>query len=212
MNSQPTFVILIYFYFSEVPILSKGWKPDNFESHNFLKLSFTNIWSLHSNCVECESFLESNSPAMFAVCESKLNGFIDSDNFRGYLPLIRNCSVIHMHCLAVHVKQELLFAQDLSIKICRFLLMFLTGFTSLIVLLLFPSFLCIVFQGSQALLKKHFLNLNQKCKKQLLMSGVFNLHLPFLITKVLFCQTKLPCHWDKEPFPKNNSTRLFHFK
>ena len=30
---------------------------DKFESHNFLKLSFTNIWGLCSNSVECESFL-----------------------------------------------------------------------------------------------------------------------------------------------------------
>ena len=32
-------------------ILSKGSKLDNFESHNFLKLSFTNIWGLCSNFV-----------------------------------------------------------------------------------------------------------------------------------------------------------------
>ena len=40
--------------------LSKGCKPDNFESHNSIKRSFTNIQDLHSNFVECESFLESN--------------------------------------------------------------------------------------------------------------------------------------------------------
>ena len=39
-------------------ILSKGWKPDNFESHNSSKLSLTNIWGLLSNFVKCESFLE----------------------------------------------------------------------------------------------------------------------------------------------------------
>ena len=42
--------------------LSKGHKPDKFESHNSLKLSFTNVRGLRSNFVECESFLESNSP------------------------------------------------------------------------------------------------------------------------------------------------------
>ena len=41
-------------------ILSKGCKPDNFEPDNSLKLSFTNIWRLYFNFVECESFLESN--------------------------------------------------------------------------------------------------------------------------------------------------------
>ena len=43
-------------------ILSKARKPDNFESHNSLKLSFMNIRDLRSNFVDCESFLESNSP------------------------------------------------------------------------------------------------------------------------------------------------------
>ena len=71
-------------------ILSKACKPDNFESHNFLKLSFMNIQGLRSNFVDCESFLESNSPDIFALCETNLDGSIDSGNFsvRGYLPLI----------------------------------------------------------------------------------------------------------------------------
>ena len=36
-------------------ILSKACKPDNFKSHNSLKLSFTNIRGLRSNFVDCES-------------------------------------------------------------------------------------------------------------------------------------------------------------
>ena len=71
-------------------ILSKACKPDNFESHNSLKLSFTNIRGLRSNFVDCESFLELNSPDILALCETNLNGLIDSGNLpmRGYLPLI----------------------------------------------------------------------------------------------------------------------------
>ena len=71
-------------------ILSKGCKPDNFEPHNSLKLSFTNIQGLNSNFVECESFLESDSPDILALCETDLDDSIDSSNFsmRGYLPLI----------------------------------------------------------------------------------------------------------------------------
>ena len=42
-------------------ILSKACKPDNFEWHNSLKLSFTNILGLCLNFVDCKSFLESNS-------------------------------------------------------------------------------------------------------------------------------------------------------
>ena len=122
-------------------ILSKACKPDNFESHNSLKLSFTNIRGLRSNFVDCESSLESNSPDILALCETNLDHSIDSGNFsvRGYLPLIRKDSSTHMHGLAVYMKEGLPFCMGLiSRKSCRFLFMFLTCFTSLSVLLLFP--------------------------------------------------------------------------
>ena len=99
-------------------ILSKACKPDNFESHNSLKLSFTNIRGLRSNFVDCESFLESNSPDILALCETNLDDSIDSGSFsvRGYLPLIRKDSSTHIHCLAVHVKEGFPFAHNLSLK------------------------------------------------------------------------------------------------
>ena len=78
-------------------ILSKAFKPDNFESHN--SLSFTNIRGLRSHFVDCESFLDSGN---FSV--------------RGYLPLIRKDSSTHMHGLAVYVKEGLPFARDLSLE------------------------------------------------------------------------------------------------
>ena len=73
-----------------MPTISKGCKPDDFEPHNSLKLSFTNIQDLCSNFVECKSFLKSNSPDLLALCETNLDESIDSGNFpvRGYLPLI----------------------------------------------------------------------------------------------------------------------------
>ena len=79
-------------------ILSKTSKPDNFESHNSLKLSFTNIRGLHLNFVDCESFLESNSPDILALCEINLDDSIDSGNFseRGYLPLIQKDFSTHI--------------------------------------------------------------------------------------------------------------------
>ena len=97
-------------------ILSKGCKPDNFEPHNSLKHSFTNIQGLCSNFVE--PFLESSCPDILALCEANLDDSIDSRNFavRGYLPLIRKDSIIHMHGLAVYVKQGLPFVQDLSLE------------------------------------------------------------------------------------------------
>ena len=99
-------------------ILSKACKPDNFESHNFLKLSFTNTSGLHSNFVDCESFLVSNSPGILVLCKTNLDDSIDSGNFsmRGYLPLIRKDSSTHMHGLAVYVKEGLPFARDLSLE------------------------------------------------------------------------------------------------
>ena len=99
-------------------ILSKARKPDNFESHDSLKLSFTNIRGLRSNFVDFESFLESNSRDILALCETNLDDSIDSGNFsvRGYLPLIRKDSSTHMHGLAVYVKEGLPFARDLSLE------------------------------------------------------------------------------------------------
>ena len=68
--------------------------------------------------VECESFLESNSPGIFSVCETNLDNLIDSGNFSviGYLPLIRKDSSTHVHDFAVYVKEVLPFAWDLSVE------------------------------------------------------------------------------------------------
>ena len=98
--------------------LSKACKPDSFESHNSLELSFTNIWGLRSNFVDCESFLESNSPDILALCETNLDDSIDSSNFsvRGYLPLIWKDSSTHIHGCAVYVKEGLPFAWDLFLE------------------------------------------------------------------------------------------------
>ena len=62
-------------------ILSKACEPDNFESQNSLKLSLTNIQGLCSNFVNCEFFLESNSPDILALCETNLDDSIDSGSF-----------------------------------------------------------------------------------------------------------------------------------
>ena len=118
MNSQPALLFLIFLDLMNLAILSKACKPDNFELHNSLKLSFMNIWGLHSNFVDCESFLESNSPDILALCETNLDDSIDSGNFsvRGYLPLIQKDSSTHMHGLTVYVKEGLPFARDLSLE------------------------------------------------------------------------------------------------
>ena len=99
-------------------ILSKAFKPSNFESRNSLKISFTIIQGLYSNSVDQESFLESNSPDILALCKANLDDSIDSGNFSvsGYLPLIQKDSSTHMHGLAVYVKEGLPFARDLSLE------------------------------------------------------------------------------------------------
>ena len=73
---------------------------------------------LHLNFVDCESFLESNSPDVLALCEINLDDSTDSGNFsvRGYLPLIRKDSGTNMHGLTVYVKEGLPFAWDLSLE------------------------------------------------------------------------------------------------
>ena len=70
------------------------------------------------NFVDCESFLESNSPEILALCETNLDNSIDSGNFsvRGYLPLIQKDSSTHMHGLTVYVKEGLPFAGNLSLE------------------------------------------------------------------------------------------------
>ena len=46
-----------FFRFSEMVLLSKVFKPDNFESHDSLNLRFTNIQCFCLNFVGCELFL-----------------------------------------------------------------------------------------------------------------------------------------------------------
>ena len=85
------------------------------------------------NFVDCESFLESNSPDILALCETNLDNSIDSGTFsvRGYLPLIRKDSGTHMHGLAVYVKEGLPFAWDLSLEKWLYFTQCLTSFSSI---------------------------------------------------------------------------------
>ena len=94
-------------------------------------LTFTNIQGLHSNFVDCEYFLDSNSPDILALCEINLDVSINFGNFsvRDYLPLIRKDG---------YEKEGLPFAQDLSLENSADSYLFSTGFTSLSALLLFP--------------------------------------------------------------------------
>ena len=117
MNSQPPFLFLIYFQLNELwPCYNRC--PDNFEPRSSLKLSFTNIWVLCSNFVECESLLELHSPDILPLCGTHLDDSIDSGNFfmSGYLHLIQKYSITHMHGYAIYAKEGLPFARDLSLE------------------------------------------------------------------------------------------------
>ena len=68
------------------------------------------------NFVDCESFLKSESPDIFALYETNLDDSIDSGNFSVRNSLIQKDSSIHMHGLAVYVKEGPPFAWDLSLE------------------------------------------------------------------------------------------------
>ena len=98
-------------------ILSKACKPDNFELQNSLKLNFMNIWGLRLNFVDCESFLESNSPDILALYETNLDESIDLGNFSVRLSSFNPKGfTTHMRGLPVYVKEGLTFAWDLSLE------------------------------------------------------------------------------------------------
>ena len=100
--------------------ISKAWKPDNFESHNSLKLSFTNIRILLILNLSLNQTLRLKLvfPAQVCLCETNLDDSIDSGSFsaRGDFPLMRKDITTHMHGLAVYTKERLPFAQDLPLE------------------------------------------------------------------------------------------------
>ena len=65
MNSQSTFLKFTLFYINEL-VISKAYKPDNFESENSLKRRLINIQGLYINFVGWVFFLESNYPDILA--------------------------------------------------------------------------------------------------------------------------------------------------
>ena len=155
-------------------ILSKGCKTSNFEPHNSLKLSFTNIWGLHSD------FVEGESPNIHALCETNLDDLIDSDNFsvRCYLSLICKDSIYYLYAWSLSLKE----GRGTSFcmghrKLCRFSL-FSISFTSLSVsLFLFwsPSWwFCMVFDSISSNIDNKILSINSSAN--VFVFGDFNIH------------------------------------
>ena len=135
--------------------------PKRCKTHDFLKPWFTNIWGLLSNCVECESFLASNSSDILALCETNLYGSFDSDNFtvRRYLPLVWKDSVARMHGLAVYEKEQISFAWDVSLENSTdYYLFFQLALLHCMFYIFFcywsPSSLCMVFETNSSNMDK----------------------------------------------------------
>ena len=82
-------------------ILSKGCK--NFEPHNSLKLSFTNISDLRSNFAECEFFFESNSPDILALCEAKFDDSINSGNYSVRVISLSSKKILLLICMVLQL-------------------------------------------------------------------------------------------------------------
>ena len=118
MNTQPTF--LLWPLFNLTPILSKGHKSDNFETHNFLKLTFDLGWLnrfWQFLCVGLSSF----NPKGFCY------------------PYTWSCGLFEgrtSFCTGI-----------ISRKPYRLLFMFPTSFTSSCVLLVFPVSITILSWG-----------------------------------------------------------------
>ena len=99
-------------------ILSKTCKPDNFESHNSLKLSFTNIRSLRSSFFDCESFLN-QTLLTFLPCgrQTWMNQVILAI-YLWEVILLQSEKILVFICTVSQFvwKKDFLFARDLSLE------------------------------------------------------------------------------------------------
>ena len=89
-------------------ILSKGCKPDIFESGNSLKLSFTNVDGLLLTVNL--SLNQTLQTFLLCVRQTQITQLILA------ISLIWKDSITHMHGLLVYAEEELPFAWDLSLE------------------------------------------------------------------------------------------------
>ena len=132
------------------------------------------------NFVDCESFHESDTPDILALCETNMDDSIDSGHFSegGYLPLIRKDISTHMHDLAVYVKEGIPFVRDIPLEnsadcyLC-FQLALLLSVSSFFFLYGSPSSsLCMVFDSISSNLDEVF-SINPSA---VFVIGDFNVH------------------------------------
>ena len=94
------------------------YRLHNFQSQNFVKLSFTSIQCLCWSFVICEYVFGSNSSDIVALCETKLDDWNESSKFsvRAYLPLIWKNSATHINGFVFYMKEGLPFSGDLLLE------------------------------------------------------------------------------------------------
>ena len=99
-------------------ILSKGCKPDNFESQIFWNLTSHIFEVFIQILLNVNISLNQTPPGILALFETNLEDSIDSGSFSltVYFPLIWKDSVTHLYGLAVYVKEGLPFKRDLSLE------------------------------------------------------------------------------------------------
>ena len=126
-------------------ILSKGCKTDNFESYNFLKLTFTNIRGLRFFLNVNLSLNQTLLMLLLYVRQTWMTELILIISLWGvtFLSFVR---ILLLICILLQFMwKQFLLHGTISRKLCGLLLMFLTGFTWLSVLLLFPPSIIFVF-------------------------------------------------------------------
>ena len=109
------------------------------------------------------------------LCETNLEESIESGNFsvRGYLPLIQKDSTTNMHGLSLCERGTSFCMGLISRKLCRFLLMFSTGITSLSVFTSSFSIDHLLHLSAQFLILCHLTQMRFSQSTHLLMLFVF---------------------------------------
>ena len=120
-------------------ILSKGHKPDTFESDNSLKLSFTNIWGLCSILLLVNLSLNET-----LLRQTWMTELVLAISLWRVIFLSSKIILLYAWSCILCDQRTSFYTGRISRKLCRFLFMFLTGFTSLSVLLLLPPLITFV--------------------------------------------------------------------
>ena len=114
-------------------ILSKWCKPDSFKSHKFLKLELQILLNVNV------SLNQTLLTFLLYVRQTWMTQLILALSLWGvYLPLTWKDSTTHAWSCSFYEGRTSFCMGLTSRKLCRFLLMLLSGFTILSVLLLFP--------------------------------------------------------------------------